>query len=379
MKVVIIDDERAMHLVLKRMLAKLSGVEVTGFFHDTNAAFTYLTDHKVDLIFLDINMPRESGMVFAERLRESGNNTKIVFITSHREYAIFAFDVQAYDYIVKPVVQDRLHKTVLRMLAETRPEVEQVSAAPEIRFNCLGSMDIQSSHGMRVKWKTSKSMELFGYLLLHKGRLVSRDRLVDDMFGHLPLKNAETYLNTTVYQLRKVLDTFGLKEQLHSDNNNYALSLDGIKVDLLEFEDGCKELSFVDENNLEQALKLEQLYAGNLFGDRAYAWAWNEVERYSLMYTALTQRLCIALLDKGETNSAIRLLLKLMSKNEMDERSFMLLLRALALQGNKEAMTQIYILYAENLHKEIGAEPSPEATKLYESLLSGLNLQVHAK
>jgi len=370
MKIVIIDDERAMHLVLKRMLAKLSGVEITGFFDDTNAAFTYLMDHKVDLILLDINMPRESGLNFAERLRESGIDTKIVFITSHREYAIFAFDVQAYDYIVKPVVQERLHKTVLRKLAEMSPsEVKQAPIAPKIKFSCLGCTDIESSSGVRVKWKTSKSMELFGYLLLHKGRPVSRERLVDDLFGHMPQKNAEIYLNTTVYQLRKVLDIFGLKEQLHVGNNNYTLNPKDIKVDFIEFEEGCRELPLVDETNLEQALKLEQLYAGNLFGDRAYAWAWNEVERLSLMYTALTQRLCTALLNKGETNSAIRLLSKLMNKNEMDEGSFMLLLRALALQGNKEAMIRRYDVYAENLYKEIGAKPSSEAIRLYESLL----------
>jgi two-component system LytT family response regulator len=50
-----------------------------------------------------------------------------------------------------------------------------------------------------VKWKTSKSAELFCYLLMHKGRLVSRARIIEDMFGEIPQKNAEIYLNTTVY------------------------------------------------------------------------------------------------------------------------------------------------------------------------------------
>lgn len=370
MKIIIIDDEKAMHLIMKRMLAKLMDIEIVGVFHETASAFTYLMDHKVDLIFVDINMPRENGLEFAERLRESGRDTKIVFITSHKEYALFAFDVHAFDYIVKPVVQERLHKTVLRVLAERRSEVEGSPKPQEIRFSCLGSTDIQSSLGTRAKWKTSKSIELFGYLLLHKGRLVSRARLIEDMFGHMPQKNAETYLNTTAYQLRKILDTFGLKEHLYSDNNNYALSLNEVKVDLFEFEEGCSKLSFVDESNLEHALKLEQLYEGDLFGDRVFVWAWNEAERFSLMYTTLTQRICVALLHKGETNSAIRLLSKLMSKNEMDEQSFILLMKALALQENKEAMTREYLRYAETLQKEIGMKPSPEASDLYEKLLA---------
>jgi two-component system LytT family response regulator len=55
----------------------------------------------------------------------------------------------------------------------------------------------------------------------------------------------------------------------------------------------------VNETNIEQALELEQLYAGDLFGDCAYPWAWSEVERLWLMYTTFTHRLCRALLDKG--------------------------------------------------------------------------------
>jgi two-component system LytT family response regulator len=118
LKVVIIDDEKAMHLIMKRMLAKVDQIEIVGSFHETTAAFSYVVNHDVDLIFLDISMPRENGLEFANRLRESGRRMKLVFVTSYKEYATAAFDVYAYDYIVKPVEQDRLHKTVQRILSE---------------------------------------------------------------------------------------------------------------------------------------------------------------------------------------------------------------------------------------------------------------------
>jgi two-component system LytT family response regulator len=63
-------------------------------------------------------MPRENGLEFAKRLRESGRRMKLVFVTSYKEYAQAAFEVNAYDYIVKPVEQGRLHKTVHRVLSE---------------------------------------------------------------------------------------------------------------------------------------------------------------------------------------------------------------------------------------------------------------------
>jgi two-component system LytT family response regulator len=374
MKVILIDDEKAMHLIMKRILAKVDDVEIVGSFLNTATAYSYLINHDVDLVFMDISMPKENGLEFATRLRESGSQTKLVFITSHKEYALSAFDVYAFDYIVKPVNQERLHNTVLRALADMRSvSLLPAKLAPVfdvVKFNCLGGIDIHSTQGVRVKWKSSKSAELFGYLLLHKGRLVSRARLIEDMFDGMPQKNAELYLNTTVYQLRKVLESFGLKENLHSDSNHYALSLNHVQVDFLSFEEGCRVMSVVDETNIEQAIALEQLYTGELFGERAFPWAWNEVERISLLYISFTQRLCVALLNRGETNAAIRLLRKLMAHNELDEEPFMLLMKALGLQENKEALSQQYIQFAEMLHREIGINPSVEANDLYSQLLS---------
>ena len=379
MKVVLIDDEKAMHLIIKRMLAKIADVEIVGSFLETASAYDYLVNHEVDLVFVDISMPKESGLEFAKRLRASGRAVKLVFITSHKDYALFAFDVYAYDFIVKPVDQERLHRTVYRVLGEIRTEQfihakeKEKTSSSEVRFNGLGGIDIQISPGVSAKWKSSKSAELFGYLLVNKGRFVSRARLIEDIFEGMPQKNAETYLNTTVYQLRKVLESCGLKESLLSDGNHYALSLNQVVVDIHNFELGCRQLAVVGETEIEQALELEQLYTGDLFGDRGFSWAWSETARLSLMYTALVQRLCFALLQKGDSKNAIRLLKKLITRNELDEEPRMLLMRALALQNNKEALDRQYIEFKDTLQKEIGIAPSLEVKSLYAELVSGFD------
>lgn len=378
MKVIVVDDEKAMHLILKRMLSKLPGLEIAGSFLDTQSASEYLQGHEVDLIFVDISMPKESGLAFVERLRASGRQTKIVFITSHKEYALSAFDVYAFDYMVKPVQQERLHQTVLRVMTQMRerevaePEESAEPAALRVEFNCLGRIEIQSAEGMKSKWKSSKSIELFAYLLAHKGRLVSRARLIEDIFGDKPQKNADIYLNTTVYQLRKLLGTYGLKQIMHTDNNHYALNLGTIEVDFLRFEEGCRLMPVIDGHNLEQAVLLEQMYVGDLFGDHVYTWAWNEIERLSQLYTSFTRRLCSALLERKEPAAASLLLMKLLARNELDEESLMLLMQALAMQKNKEALTRQYINFADTLFEEIRIAPSPEVAVLYARLLSEL-------
>ncbi|HET7628611.1 MAG TPA: response regulator transcription factor [Bacillales bacterium] len=118
MKAVIVDDELAMHLIIKRMLGKFHQVEVAACFQETASAFSYIHSHPVDLVFVDIHMPGESGLEFAKRLRDNDWEMKIVFVTSHKDYALPAFSVYAYDYIVKPLSQQRLDETVERVLAE---------------------------------------------------------------------------------------------------------------------------------------------------------------------------------------------------------------------------------------------------------------------
>ncbi|PQP84410.1 DNA-binding response regulator [Paenibacillus sp. PCH8] len=376
MKVILVDDEKAMHLIMKKMLAKIGEVEVMGAFLDTMAASSYLNDHEVDLIFVDINMPRQSGLEFAEGLRKQGKQIRIVFITSHVEYALSAFDVFAFDYMVKPVKQDRLLQTVHRALAESpsklpKEEVVATIEAQAVEFNALGRIEINSDHGAKTKWRSSKSIELFAYLLVQQGRLVSRTRLIEDIFGNMPQKNAEVYLNTTVYQLRKLLNTYGLKEVLHTYNNYYALNLTDVTVDFIRFEEGCRQLSVIQsETDMEQALLLEQLYVGNLFGEYGYTWSLSEVERLSLMYSALNQRLCQALMKAKDTSNAIRLLKKLLHRDELHEESLILLMRALSMQKNKEALIEHYEQYTAQLLQEIGTAPSLEVAALYAQLLS---------
>ncbi|MGO4498296.1 response regulator [Paenibacillus sp. 2RAB27] len=142
MKVILIDDEKAMHLIMKRMLAKMPDIEVMGCFSVAKEAYDYLTTHEVDMVFVDISMPRENGLEFAERVRMSGRETKIVFITSHKEYALSAFDVYAFDYIVKPVVLERLVKTVERARAEIVPGLDRIVTSSETLIDPLTNREL---------------------------------------------------------------------------------------------------------------------------------------------------------------------------------------------------------------------------------------------
>ena len=230
MKVILVDDEPVMHLIMRNMLLKIPGVQVAATFTDTKPAAEYLPDNPdIGMAFVDISMPGESGLTFAAKMEQSGSGTHIVFVTSHKQYALEAFDLSVRDYLVKPVSLERLERTVHRALAgRAQPRDPSGGSADasagKLVVTALGDFSVGNRLG-RVKWMSGKSAELFAYLLLNRGKRMARSRLIGDIFGGMTRDNAEKYLNTAVYQLRKSLEPLGLRDSVRSENDGYALEL----------------------------------------------------------------------------------------------------------------------------------------------------------
>lgn len=106
---IIVDDEPMARDIIAEHLSKIDNVKVVGSCANANQAFSLISTHKIDLIFLDINMPGISGLSFA---RSINNEIKIIFTTAYREYAIDGFDLQAVDYLLKPIAFERLFRAI---------------------------------------------------------------------------------------------------------------------------------------------------------------------------------------------------------------------------------------------------------------------------
>ncbi|MCR8632703.1 response regulator [Paenibacillus radicis (ex Xue et al. 2023)] len=375
MKVILIDDEPAMHLILSKMLLKLPGVHVAGAFSDTMSASSFLRENTdIGMAFIDLSMPGESGIEFAAKLEASNSPMQVVFVTSHKEFALEAYELSVIDYLVKPVSQERLQRAVNRALANHRVIHSPSLSAPvsadsgKIVLTMLGDVAISNEAG-RVKWISRKCAELFAYLLLYRGKRIPRSRLVTDIFGGMHKANAENYLNTTVYQLRKSLEPLGMREVVRSENDGYALELKEPVIDYVEFEKQTEMLQSIDAGNVERALQIERLYTGDLFGDKAYVWAIHETERYAEMYALFVKRLAVVLISLRNTAIALKLLLKLNERNPLDESVIRHLMTIHEMTGDKKGLTALYTNYVRLLSRELGIRPSEELIHLYDLLL----------
>lgn len=113
MRVLLVDDEPAALERLQALFAQIPGVEVVGAARNGREALEAIAAHAPDLVMLDIQMPERSGLSVAASLPLE-ERPEIVFVTAFEMYAADAFDVEAADYLLKPVRFDRLRQAVER-------------------------------------------------------------------------------------------------------------------------------------------------------------------------------------------------------------------------------------------------------------------------
>lgn len=110
LRVVIADDEPLARLRMRRLLGGIAGVTVVGECASGIEVMKLLPDCDCDLLFLDIQMPGADGFQALEHVVERPR--AVVFTTAYAEHAVRAFEVQAVDYLLKPVSEERLQRAV---------------------------------------------------------------------------------------------------------------------------------------------------------------------------------------------------------------------------------------------------------------------------
>lgn len=249
------------------------------------------------------------------------------------------------------------------------PAANEAASSCKLFVYCLGAVEIKYADGETVLFGSSKCYELLAYLLLKKGRFVSKWSIMENIFQGMPRRNAETYLNTTVYKLRKTLEGYGMKSAIISANESYKIEIRDIYADFLDFEDRMNGLQGIDSFHLEEALKTERLFLGELFGEKDYYWSLPERERLSDMYADFAKKLAARLLECSRLSEALQVLKKAVKINELDEEVNCLLLRVHAAQGDRVSLEKQFKRYMKVLQRELGVAPGRIPTNLYNALV----------
>ncbi|MBK1811712.1 response regulator transcription factor [Clostridium sp. YIM B02505] len=115
MKVLVVDDEKGMRLVIRKVVEKVQGFEIIGEAGDGELAISIFQEKRPEIVFLDVEMPDCNGIELAKKISDINPKTIIIFATAHSQYMSDAFQVYAFDYLIKPFKIERLNQTLDRI------------------------------------------------------------------------------------------------------------------------------------------------------------------------------------------------------------------------------------------------------------------------
>jgi two-component system, LytTR family, response regulator len=147
-RTLIVDDEPLARRRLRTLLSSEAGIEIIGEAGSGTAAVIAITKDRPDLLLLDIQMPGKDGFEVLQEIA-GVHEPVVIFVTAHDEHAIRAFDVQALDYVLKPVVETRLRAALRRALA--RLEERRRGEVSASLTSLLEAVRPQAAHRIPVK------------------------------------------------------------------------------------------------------------------------------------------------------------------------------------------------------------------------------------
>lgn len=122
MKAIIVDDEPRAIELLKNYLEYFNHIHLVSTFRNGLKAFEFMSKNEIDLIFLDINMPNISGISLSKMISPK---TKIIFTTAYSDYAVESYEVQAVDYLLKPISLERFTKAISKVISQTEKAISE--------------------------------------------------------------------------------------------------------------------------------------------------------------------------------------------------------------------------------------------------------------
>lgn len=364
MKVMLVDDEPLALQFLKTQLHSIGDFKIVGAYQTSRGLKDRIKEKKPELLFLDIKIGSVNGVELAASIQEEQPNLPIVFVTGFHEYAVQAFELNALDYIVKPIQKDRLRKTIQRL----DTEVQKNASNTPICINCMPTLQfLQNGETLPVQWRTTKAKEVFCYLLHHAEKPVRKDVLIEEFWAEKEPEKAFTQLYSTIYVIRKTLAASLPGLSLNSANQCYQLHLGDAEVDVIKWQNQFTQLPALSEHTLSSYQVLLQEYKGDYLAAEAYAWAESEQRQLREMWYKTATQVGLFLEKQNIVEDAISLYLRMQSDYPYIAHSYIRLMHVYDISGVSGQVVNQYQRLKQMLEEEFNIAPEAELVDWYKS------------
>ncbi len=362
--VILVDDEEPALLEMEYLLKQYPEINITGKFTNPVEALEVLERQKPQAVFIDINMPQLNGMDFARRLQMGFHGVEVIFVTAYEQYALEAFRVEAVDYLLKPILKEQLDQTVERLLNRKREKGKHTKAVLEIRT--MGEFCIKLTGKDPLRWRTEKEKELLAFLLNNMGRGVSRDRIINELWGEYEVERAIRQLHNAIYYIKKTLADYGIREDQISIEGHYILKLGDVWYDREIIKSKVKELE--ESQSIEELEAVLELFAGTYHQFEGWQWAEQEREVLAQKERDILIGLSSKYLEAGYFSKSELTLKRALANNPFDENIIRLLMSLYRVTGEVSKAVRHYREYEKLLKEELGIVPDKDLAGLYKEI-----------
>ncbi|MCQ6560633.1 response regulator [Paenibacillus mendelii] len=369
MNAILLDDEPLALRSLEHQLKRFEGVNIIGTFSLPAHAVAAAEELQPDVAFIDIDMPEMNGIQVAEKLQTINESMVIVFVTAYDEYAVKAFELNALDYVLKPVQPLRLKQTVDRLQKEIlnirqTPLMVEEEPEPVVRVQCAGTMNIFGRDGEPLSWRTSKSRELFAYLVYKRGQPVRKEALLELLWPDSDEKKGFTHMYTTIYRLRKTFEGASLNIRLLNSGDGYWLRNEGLQVDTQEWEEAIGKLPPLTAKSADDYQRRFDAYPGDYLCEHDYIWSQGELERLRSLCYRHGMELCRYWTNEGFSKKAVDMYERLLQQYPYSEEIYEALIEHFVNEGQHALAQQQYDQLAGMMCTEYDSQPSESAKRL---------------
>jgi two-component SAPR family response regulator len=361
LKTILVDDEFNSLQRLKGIAAKEKRLDIVDTFQKPEKFLQFMDKHnqEIDIVFLDIQMPGIKGLELAEKIQHLNQDIEIIFVTAYDYYAVEAFELNALDYLLKPVSPKRFEKTLKRLFKNN--EVEQKDKEI-LKVNTMGSVEIYDSSGKKIRpdWATAKTEELFLFLLRYEGNYVSKGKIIENLWQDRPADRAKDILYTTIYNLRRTFKKFGYSDLIKGKRGYYKLNKTILESDILKQKELIRDYNSDQITEADFLAQMEELYRGEFLTDKNYSWSYAYQAEILKNYKNIVKKITQKHLEAENYEKAKFLLKKLTKLDPLDEKNHKKLIELYKKEGNLCAAERHYRWLKNILADEFDITPSFE-------------------
>lgn len=367
MRAFIIDDEIMAVELMSLLLNQYDDIDVVGKFTDPRKALEKMAEKKPDVIFLDIEMGKISGLEFAQELIAL-NDVEIVFTTAYSQYAIHAFELYVIDYLLKPIQEKRLEKTIQRLREKIAKKNGDKKKNTDLYIQSFGYFELMDAQGKAViKWRTQKVKELLAYLWFSREKPVQKSVILENVFPDKDVDRATALLHTTVYQLRKSLKELGHPKAIQYVNEAYQLDL--------SLESDTERLNaLLMKETLEdkELLEILSLYRGDFMEREGFHWSMGFQKLQQETFLNFLNHCAKSRAEEGIFDIILKQCLdKLYTIDSFSDNTAEQLMHYFAETGARYQLKDFFIKHCSDYRKELGLEPSRYLIHCYADYLDG--------